>query len=121
MGARALNRGRVLFQGSLRPVTRGKPRPVAAKDLHRIVALSLNHETVAAVRGCAVEGVVRFGLPGDLADGWLPRVLGQFKRAHPGVRIEAAVDRNSRLLERLDEEAFDLVLALGAQDRPDAR
>jgi DNA-binding transcriptional LysR family regulator len=83
--------------------------------------LSLNEETVAAVRGCAVEGIVRFGLPGDLADGWLPRVLGQFKRAHPGVRIEAAVDRNSRLLERLDEEAFDLVLALGAQDRPDAR
>jgi DNA-binding transcriptional LysR family regulator len=31
--------------------------------------LSLNEETVAAVRGCAVEGIVRFGLPGDLADG----------------------------------------------------
>jgi DNA-binding transcriptional LysR family regulator len=76
---------------------------------------------VAAVRGRALEGVVRFGLPGDLADGWLPQALGQFKRAHPGVRIEAAVDRNGRLLERLDEEAFDLVLALGAVDRPDAR
>lgn len=83
--------------------------------------LSLNEEAVAAVRGCAVEGSVRFGLPGDLADGWLPRVLGQFKRAHPGVRVEAAVDRNGRLLERLDEHAFDLVLALGAETRSDAR
>lgn len=83
--------------------------------------LSLNDETVAAVRGCAVQGTVRFGLPGDLADGWLPQVLGRFKRAHPDVRIEAAVDRNGRLLERLDEEAFDLVLALCAENRPDAR
>ena len=83
--------------------------------------LGLNDETVAAVRGPALEGTVRFGLPGDLADGWLPQVLGQFKRAHPGVRIEAAVERNGRLLERLDEEAFDLVLALGAADRSDAR
>jgi len=39
--------------------------------------LSLNDETVAAVRGCAVEGAVRFGLPGDLADGWLPQALGR--------------------------------------------
>lgn len=83
--------------------------------------LSLNDETVAAVRGCAVEGAVRFGLPGDLADGWLPQALGRFKRAHPDVRIEVAVDRNGRLLERLDEEAFDLVLALCAENRPDAR
>jgi DNA-binding transcriptional LysR family regulator len=83
--------------------------------------LGLNDETVAAVRGRALEGVVRFGLPGDLADGWLPQALGQFKRAHPGVRIEAAVDRNRCLLERLDQEAFDLVLALGAVERSDAR
>lgn len=83
--------------------------------------LSLNEEAVTAVRGCAIEGSVRFGLPGDLADGWLPRVLGQFKRAHPGIRIEVAVDRNGRLLERLDEQAFDLVLALGAETRADAR
>ncbi|NID04255.1 LysR family transcriptional regulator [Luteibacter jiangsuensis] len=83
--------------------------------------LSLNEEAVAAVRGCAIEGSVRFGLPGDFADGWLPWALGQFKRAHPGVRIEVAVDRNGRLLERLDEQAFDLVLALGAETRADAR
>lgn len=83
--------------------------------------LGLNDEAVVAVRGRALEGAVRFGLPGDLAEGWLPQALGRFKRAHPGVRVEAAVDRNGRLLERLDEEAFDLVLALGAVDRSDAR
>lgn len=82
--------------------------------------LSLNDDTIAAVRGCAVEGAVRLGLPGDLADGWLPHLLGRFKRAHPEASIEVAVERNGRLLERLDEEAFDLVLALGADERPDA-
>jgi DNA-binding transcriptional LysR family regulator len=83
--------------------------------------LNLNDEAVAGVRDRAVEGVVRFGLPGDLADGWLPALLGRFKRGHPGVRMEAAVDRNRRLLERVDQGELDLVLAIDAHARPDAR
>jgi DNA-binding transcriptional LysR family regulator len=51
-----------------------------------------------AVRGRALEGVVRFGLPADFAESWLPAALGRFKRAHPGVRIEAVIDRNRKLL-----------------------
>lgn len=83
--------------------------------------LNLNDEAVAAVRGCALEGVVRFGLPGDLADTWLPSLLGRFKRAHRAVRIEVSVDRNGRLLERLDRGELDLVLALAAHERADAQ
>ncbi len=82
--------------------------------------LDLNDEAVAAVRGRAVEGEVRFGLPGDLAGTWLPHLLGEFKRSHPGVRIEAEVDRNRRLFERLDAGELDLILALNAADRADA-
>jgi DNA-binding transcriptional LysR family regulator len=82
--------------------------------------LDLNDEAVIAARRSAVEGAVRFGLPGDLANTSLPTLLGRFKRAHPAVRIEATVDRNRRLLERLDGEELDLVLAFDAQDRPDA-
>jgi len=82
--------------------------------------LDLNDEAVIAVRGRAIEGVVRFGLPADFAEAWLPTALGRFKRAHPAVRIEAAVDRNRRLLERLDEGELDLVLALGNHTRGDA-
>jgi DNA-binding transcriptional LysR family regulator len=82
--------------------------------------LDLNDEAMAAVRGHAVEGVVRFGLPADFAEAWLPTALGRFKRAHPGVRVEAVVDRNRRLLERLDQSELDLVLALGSGKRPDA-
>ena len=82
--------------------------------------LELNDEVVAAVRGRAVEGSVRFGLPGDFAETWLPMALGRFKRAHPAVRIETVVDRNAVLLERLDRGELDLALTLDTGARPDA-
>jgi DNA-binding transcriptional LysR family regulator len=83
--------------------------------------LDLNDEAVAALRGRAVEGLVRFGLPADFAESWLPAALGRFKRTHPSVRIEAVVDRNRRLLELLDQDELDLVLAIGSGMRSDAR
>jgi DNA-binding transcriptional LysR family regulator len=82
--------------------------------------LDLNDEAIAAIRGRAVEGLVRFGLPADFAETWLPTALGRFKRTHPAVRIEAVVDRNRRLLELLDKSELDLVLALGSGTRSDA-
>lgn len=82
--------------------------------------LDLNDELVLAARGHAIEGVVRFGLPSDFAEAWLPTVLGRFKRSHPSVHIEVVVDRNRRLLERLDNGELDLVLALNNASRSDA-
>ena len=82
--------------------------------------LDLNDEAVAAVRGASVEGAVRFGLPGDFAETWLPTALGLFRRTHPGVRVEASADRNATTLERLDKGQLDLVIALGRTARNDA-
>jgi DNA-binding transcriptional LysR family regulator len=82
--------------------------------------LDLNDEAIRAVQGASVAGVVRFGLPGDFAETWLPAALGQFKKAHPAVRVEIAVDRNGALLERLDRGELDLVLVMGYESRPDA-
>jgi DNA-binding transcriptional LysR family regulator len=83
--------------------------------------LELNDEAARSVAGRSVEGAVRFGLPGDFAETWLPAALGQFKRAHPAVRVDVEVERNGRLLERLDRGEFDLVLAMGHGNRSDAR
>lgn len=108
------------------PLFRKQGRDLALTDVGEVMLayarriLSLNDEAVAAVRGRAIEGVVRFGLPADFAEAWLPSALGRFKRAHPAARIEAVVDRNRRLLERLDKGELDLVLALGNPARPDA-
>ncbi len=63
---------------------------------------------------------MRFGLPSDLAETWLSMTLGRFKRAHPTVLIEAEVDRNALLLERLDRGGLDLALVFGGEARSDA-
>lgn len=82
--------------------------------------LDLNDEALRAIRGASVAGVVRFGLPGDFAESWLPAALGQFKRTHPAVRVEIAVEGNGKLLERLDQGELDLALVMGYENRPDA-
>jgi DNA-binding transcriptional LysR family regulator len=82
--------------------------------------LDLNDEAVSAMRDSAIAGVVRFGLPADFAEAWLPTALGRFKRSHRAVKIEAIVDRNRLLLERLDRGELDLVLSLGNGTRSDS-
>jgi DNA-binding transcriptional LysR family regulator len=75
--------------------------------------LALNDEAVTALQGAGLEGVVRFGLPSDFAETWLPAALGQFKRAHPLIRVEANVDRNSVLLDKLNKGQLDLAMFFG--------
>ncbi len=82
--------------------------------------LALNDEAVTAIRGGGLSGVVRFGMPEDFAETWLPAALAGFQRSHPGVRIEARAQRNGPLLASLDHGALDLALALGFAERPDA-
>lgn len=73
--------------------------------------LDLNDQASRAVRGVELQGRVRLGLQEDFGEMLLPQVLGQFARAHPKVRIDARVARNSELLERLAVGQLDLVLA----------
>ncbi|MES2054527.1 MAG: LysR substrate-binding domain-containing protein [Pseudomonadota bacterium] len=82
--------------------------------------LELNDEALVAINGLTAGGTVRLGLPGDFADSWLPAVLGRFNRALPTARLEAVVDRNRALIERLDRGELDLVLAINQGNRPDA-
>ncbi|MGH7003919.1 MAG: LysR substrate-binding domain-containing protein [Alphaproteobacteria bacterium] len=73
--------------------------------------LDLNDEAVAAVRGSEIEGWVRIGMQEDFGETVLANVLGQFARAHPRIRIEARVGRNSDLLNRVISGQLDLALA----------
>lgn len=110
--------GEALFQKQGRGLSLTPAGDVMLAYARRI--LELNDEAVSAVRGFAIDGLVRIGLPADFAETWLPTVLGRFKRAHPAVRIEAVVESNRRLLERLDKGELDLVLSLGQETRADA-
>ncbi|OOG38881.1 LysR family transcriptional regulator [Rhodanobacter sp. C06] len=111
--------GQPLFRKQGRNMVLTETGELAHSYARRI--LELNDEAVRGVAGMSVEGVVRFGLPGDFAETWLPAALGQFKRAHPAVRVDVEVARNGLLLERLDRGEFDLVLAMGHGSRADAR
>lgn len=75
--------------------------------------LELNDQALAAARGIAVEGTLRFGVPQDLGDTWLPGVLARFARIHPAVTIEARVDRTDRLVRRIGQRGLDLALLWG--------
>ncbi len=110
--------GETLFRKNGRGLALTEAGEVVLAYARRI--LELNDEAVTAVRGVAVEGTVRFGLPSDLAETWLSMTLGRFKRAHPTVLIEAVVDRNALLLERLDKGQIDLALVFGGEARSDA-
>jgi DNA-binding transcriptional LysR family regulator len=101
------------------PLFRKQGRGLALTEAGEVILayarriLELNDEAVTAVTGVAIDGTVRFGMPGDFAETWLPAALGRFKRAHPTVRIEATVDRNTSLIERLNKGQIDLALILG--------
>jgi DNA-binding transcriptional LysR family regulator len=75
--------------------------------------LDLNDEAVSAVRGADVEGWVRAGMPQDFAETVLTGMLGQFRRAHPKVRVEARVERGAELVPLILSGRLDLALAWG--------
>lgn len=81
--------------------------------------LELNDEAATAMRGTDLEGWVRLGLQEDFGEGLLQVVLGQFARAHPRVRVEVRIARNTELLERVTSGRLDLALAWrGSNDTP---
>ena len=75
--------------------------------------LELNDEAAVALRGVELDGWIKLGLQEDFGEALLPEVLGRFARAHPKVRIEAHVARNTELMDRLAMGQLDLALLWG--------
>jgi len=73
--------------------------------------LELNDEAVSAVRGVQLDGRVRLGMQEDFGENLLPEVLGRFKRAHPRLRVEVHIARNSVLMQAMEAGRLDLALA----------
>ncbi|RCK47025.1 LysR family transcriptional regulator [Thalassospira profundimaris] len=73
--------------------------------------LSLNDEAISALQSPELEGWVRLGIQEDFGETVLAQVLGQFARAHPRVRVEGRIGRNSELREKLASGHLDLALA----------
>ena len=73
--------------------------------------LELNDEAAAALHGAELEGAVRLGLQEDFGESLLTDVLGRFARAHPRVKVEVRIARNTALLERVSSGRLVLALA----------
>jgi DNA-binding transcriptional LysR family regulator len=111
--------GKRLFRKEGRGLALTEAGDVVLSYARRI--LDLNDEAVAAVRGIAVGGAVRFGLQTDFTEDWLPKALARFRQAHPEIQIEVSADRRAVLIERLDKGQLDMALLFGASRRSDAQ
>ncbi|OZI20357.1 LysR family transcriptional regulator [Bordetella genomosp. 9] len=100
--------GAPLFKKSGRGLALTDAGEVMLDYARRLVGL--NDEAAVATRGLDMEGWIRLGLQEDFGEAMLPQLLGRFARAHPKVRIEARVARNTELRERLDAGQLDLAL-----------
>lgn len=103
--------GQPLFRKAGRTVALTDTGDVLLGYARRIVAL--NDEALMTARGGTMDGTVRVGFPQDLAERWLPAVLGAFHRAHPRVHVEAQVGRGQELREQVAQGSLDLALAFG--------
>ncbi len=72
--------------------------------------LALAEEARDVVGRPSTEGAVRLGIPEDFALYRLPRLLGNFSRARPGLRLDVRADQSLNLKRDLERGDLDLVL-----------
>ena len=107
-----------------RPLFRRQGRGLALTDSGEVILayarriLALNDEALATARGIAINGAVRFGVPQDFGDVWLPALLARFTRSYPAVMIDARVDRTSHLFQGIARGELDLALIWGTPVLP---
>lgn len=80
--------------------------------------LKLNEEAVRHFRAPAIEGVVRFGSPGDFGTRFLPAILARFARSHPAVDVDVVIDGSPQLVDRLADDGLDLTLLTARAEGP---
>ncbi len=80
--------------------------------------LQLSSETLAAFDESRLEGVVRFGMPDDFADRFLPEVLARFSESNPRVEVEFACEPTFHLVEGMKQGRLDLALITYDERKP---
>ncbi len=69
-------------------------------------------------RGTGEYGTLRLGTECYTCYHWLPPLLEEFRRAHPGIRIEIKADTHANPVEALVNGRLDLALAVGPVSNP---
>lgn len=74
--------------------------------------LQLQREALSVLGHGDHDGVIRFGLPENYAEAWLPALLGRFAELHPRIRPYIHCRMSSELIESLEAGELDLVLTI---------
>jgi len=82
----------------------------------RIVKLSF--DAVSAFSSESLAGTVRFGLPDDYAERYLPEILARFSRTNPKVEITITCEPTFRLIAAMDDGGLDLALITHTARKP---
>lgn len=100
--------GKPLFLRQGRAVTLTEDGDVLLGYARRLLAL--HHEAKARLAQSALDGLVRLGIPEDVATHSLPGILASFSRAHPRVRLDVRCDLGVTLRRDLERGELDLIL-----------
>ncbi len=80
--------------------------------IHARRIIQVQNEAIAALNRSNSDGVIRFGLPEDYAELWLPELLKKFYALRPGARPHIHCRMSLELLERLQAGELDLALVV---------
>ncbi len=78
--------------------------------------LAVNDRAVGALNGDVLAGPARVGMVQDFAEALLTGVLSRFADLNPDTQLQVRVGGTHELLELLQADRLDVVLAMGAAD-----
>ena len=102
--------GVTLFARTSRSVTLTPEGRRLLPYARRLLTLA-DHAREEVARDRAPERI-RFGLPGEQAETYLPGLLPRARAAHPGLQIEIVCDISSRLVAAFQAGDLDVILAV---------
>ena len=72
--------------------------------------LQIEAAAFASVSGKSLAGRIRFGIPDDYAENFLPEIVTRFTRRHPLVEISVVCDQTAVLRDRVAARELDMAV-----------
>ncbi len=78
--------------------------------------LEVEAEALATISRKALAGRIRFGIPDDYAETFVPDILTRFSRRHPLVEMTIVCDNSLKLVERIEARDIDTAVVTVCSD-----
>ena len=111
--------GRELFEKDRRQLSLTREGEILLEYARSM--LGLNDEVLARFERPDVQGHVTLGMPDLYAASLLPRILGSFSRAYPGIEIELRCQRSIFLATALQDNLIDVAILTRQSERLDGQ